>query len=167
MKANICVAALLLFFVGCSQQRSDQLTQQQKDQIKSEVKAVGDSIRARFERLDVDGALQYFWDSPKAVSYSADGSRSDFQAVKKSFTDALPNIAAVRMTTVREEFRVVAKDFVIYSWVRKSEVVMKSGDKMTQDPDATTWVFKKVDDQWKVIYGHDSGTITMQKTGKK
>lgn len=167
MKANIFVAALLLFIVGCAPQQSDQLTQQQKDQIKNEVKPVVDSILAKAERLDLNGTLQYFWDSPEFVSYNADGSQSDFQAFKKSSTDAFINMAALKNTTVREEFRVEAKDLVIYGWAGKGEMFMKSGDKITEDPEATTWVFKKVDGQWKIIYCHDSGTITMQKAGKK
>ena len=60
MKANIFVAALLLFCLGCTSQQSDQLTQQQKDQIKSEVKAVGDSIIAKWERLDAGGLALLF-----------------------------------------------------------------------------------------------------------
>lgn len=65
MKANIFVAALLLFCLGCTAQQSDQLTQQQKDQITKEVKAVLDSSFARAERLDGEGALQYY--SPEVV----------------------------------------------------------------------------------------------------
>lgn len=167
MKAIIIAATLLLFILGCAPRQSDQLNQQQKDQIKNEAKAVIDSITAKVERFDGIGALQYFWDSPEFVMYNPDGSRSDFQAIKKSFTDELVNVAAVKSTTVREEFPVVAKDFVIYSWVGKEEDSMKSGLKITEDPDALTWVFKKVDGQWKVICLHNSATITTQKAGKK
>jgi hypothetical protein len=167
MRYTLLFAMLLAFFFGCTPQQSDQLTQQQKDQIKSEVKPVVDSILAKAERLDLNGTLPYFWDSPEFVSYNADGSRWDFQAFTKSSTDAFVNMAALKNTTAREEFRVEAKDLVIYSWAGKGEMFMKSGDKITEDPEATTWVFKKVDGQWKIIYCHDSGTTTMQKAGKK
>jgi len=43
MKVNIFVAALPPFPIGCTSQQSDQLTQQQKDQIMDEVKAAADS----------------------------------------------------------------------------------------------------------------------------
>ena len=165
MKRILLLVAI--FIAGCTPQQSEQLTQQQKDQIKSEVKVVVDSILAKLERLDLNGALPYLWDSPEFVSYNADGSRSDFQANKKSDIDAFVNMAAFKNTTAREEFRVEAKDLVIYSWAGKGEMFMKSGDKITEDPEATTWVFKKVDGQWKIIYSHDSGTTTTQKAGKK
>ena len=65
MKAKILIAVALLFCFGCTSQQSEQLTQQEKDQIKSEAKAVLDSIFAKGEKLDVEGALQYY--SPELV----------------------------------------------------------------------------------------------------
>lgn len=47
IQAKVFVAALpLLFSVGCTARQSEELTQRQKDQIKSEVKTVGDSLMA-------------------------------------------------------------------------------------------------------------------------
>lgn len=167
MKRNIIVAALLLFIVGCTPQQSDQLTQQQKDQIKSEVKAVCDSLWAKWTRLDGEATIQYFRDSPEFVAFNADGSRSEFQAFKQMTLDGASSAAAFKLAPARIDFYVLAKDAVIYSWFGKSEFAMKSGDKITYDPDAGTFVFKKVGGQWKIIYIHESATITTQKAGKK
>ena len=52
MKAQMFFAALLLFSLECASQQSDQLTQQEKDQIKSEVKAVGDDLISKWMALD-------------------------------------------------------------------------------------------------------------------
>ena len=104
MKANICVAVLLLFILGCTPQQSDQLTQPQKDQIKSEVKVVCDSIIAKFERLDGEGAFQLYADSPDWGMVNADGSRWDYQVTKKATLD-FPNTAtAWKWTTTRQDF---------------------------------------------------------------
>ena len=47
------------------------------------------------------------------------------------------------------------------------EMTFKSGDKMKEDPDVYTWIFKKIDGQWKVIYSHESGVPVMQKATTK
>ena len=167
MKRNILVAALLLFIIGCTPQQSDQLTQQQKDQIKKELTAVVDSMIARFDRLDVNGGFQYSWDSPEYVAFNADGSRSDFQATKKAAIDALGSMVALKISTVREDFTVLSKDLAICAWAGKEEVTLKSGDKVLYDPDATTLIFRKIADQWKAIYSHESATIVTQKADKK
>ena len=167
MKANICVAALLLFILGCTPQQSDQLTQQQKDQIKSEVKAVGDSIIAKLERLDAEGSFQFYSDSPDWVMFNADGSRYDYQVTKKAWLDFPNSVTAWKWTTTRQDFIFVTKDIVICAWDGKDETILKSGDKITYDPHAYTMVFKKIAGQWKVIYQHDSGIAVTQKAGKK
>ena len=168
MKAIIFVAALLVLFVGCApQQQSDQLTQQQKDQIKKDVKAVVDSMVAKDEKLDADGVMARYWDSPDFVSFGPDGSRSDYQAAKKGLADMFSASASLKIFTIREDFIVLSKDIVICAFLAKSEVVLKSGDKMVFDPDAVTLVFQKIAAQWKVIYQHESATIMTQKAGKK
>jgi hypothetical protein len=167
MKANGFVAALLLFCVGCTSQPSDQLTQQQKDQIKHEVKAVCDTVWAKMERLDVKGCMQYFWDSPEFVAFFPDGSRMDFQAFKKMNLDFPDSASAVKLAPVREDLFVLAKDVVVYAWHGKSELHFKSGAKMMFDPDAETFVFKKIAGEWKIVYVQESATITTQKPVKK
>jgi hypothetical protein len=168
MKAILFVAALLVLFVGCApQQQSDQLTQQQKDQIKKEVKAVVDSMIARDERLDADGVLQYCWDSPDFVTFNPDGSRSDYQASKKGLADLFSSLASLKPHATQEDLIVLTKDIVIDSWIGKTEAVLKSGDKMVFDPDGVTQVFQRIAGQWKLIYAHESATITAQKAGKK
>jgi hypothetical protein len=143
------------------------LTQQQKDQIKSEVKAVGDSIIAKWVGLDPEGLLQSYSDSPDWGMVNADGSRWDFQTFKKACLD-LPNSAtAVKWTTTRQDFIFVTKDIVICAWDGKDETILKSGDKIAYDPHAYTMVFKKIAGQWKAIYSHDSGIPVTQKAGMK
>jgi hypothetical protein len=167
MKANFFVAAFLLFVIGCTQQQSDQLTQQQKDQIKTEVKAVGDSAIAKWERLDGEGAAKYYLDSPDWVMFGADGARWDYKTFIKAQPEFDSTVTSWRWTTTAEDFIFITKDVVITAWIGKDETIMKSGDKITYDPHAYTLVFKKIDGQWKVIYSHDSGIAVTQKAGKK
>ena len=166
MKTNIWVATLFLFILGCTPQQSDQLTQQQKDQIKSEIKVVGDSIIAKWVGLDPKVA-QYYLDSVDLGIVNADGSRWDLQTFKKACLDLPNSVTSIKWITTRQDFTFLTKDIVICAWDGKDETVMKSGDKMAFDPHAYTMVFKKVSGQWKVIYSHDSGIAVTLEAGKK
>ena len=166
MKRNIIVTVLLLFIVGCTSEQSDQLTQQQKEQIKSEVKAAADSIMARFERFDADGSIQYYWDSPDFTKLNVDGSQNDFQTQKEAM-NRVKSLTAVKVSTVSEKLTVVTKDVAICVRQAKLDMSLKSGDRMTCDPFAYTLVFKNIGAQWKVILAHESGTPVMQKAAKK
>jgi ketosteroid isomerase-like protein len=167
MRANFVVAALLLVLLGCTPQQSDQLTLQQKDQIKSEVKEIRDSAFARFQRLDAEGAMQYYWDSSDFIALNPDGSRSDFQTMKKEHIDLFSSFVSLEIVFTREDFMVLSKDIAIAELALKAEVALKSGDKMVFDPDAVTLVFQKIAGQWKIIRSHESGTVVTQKAGKK
>jgi hypothetical protein len=167
MKASIFVVSLMLFLVGCTPQQSDQLTQQQKDQIRSEVKAVGDSIVARIQRVDGMGAAKYYADSPEWVMFGADGARWDYKMFMKAQPEFDSTVASWKWTTTAEDFIFITKDVVIAAWSGKDETIMKSGDKIICEPHAYTLVFKKIASEWKIVYSHDSGIPVMQKVGKK
>jgi hypothetical protein len=165
MKRLLLLAAI--FIAGCTSQQSDQLTQQQKDQIKNEVKAVADSIWAKWEELDPEGALPYYSDSPDWMSFNSQGTRYNFQTYKKLATNFKNSATAYKWTTIRQDFIFVTKDIVMCAWIGKDEAFWKSGDKMTCDPHAYTLVFKKIAGRWKLLYSHDSGIAVTQEAGKK
>jgi hypothetical protein len=164
MKRLLILAAI--FIAGCTSQQGDQFTPQQKDQIRSEVKAVSDSIIARAERLD-SGYFDYFADSPDWGMVIAEGSRWDFQSTKKAISDFVNSANSYKWTTTRLEFLFMTEDLVICALDGKDEVIMKSGDRQTCDRHAYSMVFKKIAGQWKVVYSHDSGIVVTQKAGKK
>jgi hypothetical protein len=163
MKTNIFIAILSLCILGCTPKQSGQLTQQEKDQIKKEIKTAGDSIIATYERLDAVGAFQYYADSPDWVMVNVDGSRWDYQTCKKVTPDFFNSVISWKWTTTRQDYIILTKDIVICAWDGKDETTMKSGDKVTIDPHAYTMVFKKIAGQWRVIYNHDSGIPVTQK----
>ena len=166
MKAHIFVAALLLFCLGCTSPQGDQLTQQQKDQIKTEVKAVCDSIVARWDRLDIDGSLEYYSDSPESIHFRGDEIGLDFPAMKKNWIDGLAPLSTYKWTTTNQYYPIVSNDVVVCCWQGHSQVVMKTGD-IINYKGAYTTVFRKTAGQWQVIVGHESGTGVTQKAGRQ
>ena len=164
MKANIFVATLLLFCLACTSQQGNQLTEQQKDQIKNQVKLVADSIIIKAESGG-SAWLQYYLDTPEMTFLNADGSRWDFQTAKKASLDT--SFVSWKWTSTRQEFPFITADLVVCAWEGKDESTMRSGDKITFDPHAYTMIFKKIAGQWKVVYSHDSGIPVSHKPGKK
>jgi ketosteroid isomerase-like protein len=166
---TLVVGIVLLFVIsGCApQQPSDQLTPQQVEQIKADVKALCDTMWTKWQKLDVSATMGYMADSPDFVAYNPDGSRVDYQAFKKMLTEMAPTLALVKISAQREDVYVMSKDVAVYAWFGKSEIEMKSGEKVVYDPDAETLILKKIAGQWKIVYAHESATIVTQKPGKK
>ena len=167
MKTDICLTALIVVCCGCTSQRTEELTQQQKDQTKNEVRVLVDSMIAKDERLDANGAMRYYWDSPEFITFNVDGTRSDYQTYTKGAIDQFSSFASLKLTNVREDFVVLSKDIVICAWLGKAEVTLKSGDRMLFDPDAVMMVFKKIAGEWKIVSQQESATIVTQKAVEK
>lgn len=182
------IATFLFCIFGCTQKQTEQLTQQQKDQIEKEILVVLDSISVRLQQLD-SSWLDYYINSPDWTMLNADGSRWDYQTTKKVQPDFLNSVISFKWTIINQKFIFLTKDMVICSIDSKDETILKSpdkikadnnlnglfandettmkGDRIMYDPHAYTLIFKKVDGQWKIFYSHDSGFPVVQKVEKK
>ena len=163
MKRILLLAAI--FVAGCTSQQSDQLTPQQIDQIKKEVKVVYDSLITAWQRLDGQAGLACY--SPDVIAVG-DSSIIGFEAYRKKWLEDLPNfITMMKFTTIKSQYTVLSKDLVLATAIGKVEMSIKTGDKVIIDPQIYTNICKKFGNQWKIIYEHGSGTPVMQKAGKK
>ncbi len=153
---TLAIVVLLLFTFGFISNKSDPLTDKQQDQIKKEVIIVGDSIMARFGRLDTEGALQLY--SSDFIGFALGGDKFDLQEYKKYCTDIFNSATLYKWTPYRLDFIVITKDFVVVSQDGRNETIMKSGAKLIFDPSHYTFAFKKIEGQWKLCYHHFSGT---------
>jgi hypothetical protein len=167
MKAKFFVTVLLLFCIGCTSQRNEELTQPQKDEIKNELKAIIDSIVVNFEELDPEGALWYY--SPELVAVAETG-LIDFQTYSKNWIDWNRNVASIKWTTSDWRCTVLSNDLAISVLVGKLEIALKSGVRITANPHFYSDICKRIDGQWKIIYehgSHESTAVTIVKPGKK
>jgi ketosteroid isomerase-like protein len=168
MRAQVVFVILFLFILGCASKEETELTQQQKDQIKKELTAAVDSIMlARISGFDSEGARKYYWDSPDFVAINPDGSRLDFQRLRTTSMDRASETVGLRARSVSEDATFMASDLVVFTYIGKAEFTLKSGDKLTYDPDSHTMIFRKIAGRWKLIHDHESATIVTQKAGMK
>ena len=107
---NIFGISLILLCLGCNAKESDQLSLQQKEQIKNQVKAVADSIWTKWEEMNPEGALQYYSDSPDWVCINSEGSQYDFQAYKKLANQFKNAATAYKWTTIQQDFPFITKE---------------------------------------------------------
>jgi hypothetical protein len=122
---------------------------------------------AKFVRLDGNGFLAYFHDSPEFVAYYPDGSRSDFQTFKKAMLDFCSSGGTARVMDQSEEFTVLTKEYVVCSFTGKSELTTNTGDKVIYNSYAATWIFRNMSGEWRIVYSHESATITTEKAAKQ
>jgi ketosteroid isomerase-like protein len=164
MKTNIFIATLLLCIFGCTPKQNDQLTQQEKDQIRNEFKSIYDNYCAKWTGLDAEGIAPYY--SPELVVVF-DTLLLDYKTYMKGWSDYTKTTQTIKLNPIYLDVRILTRDLVIATWCGKMERLMKSGDLITAKPAKYTDVWKKVDGQWKAIYEHGSGTYITQKAEQK
>ncbi len=132
------------------------LSDVEKKQIASAVKAAVDTVIAGCEALDMEMAFAPFLDAPEFCMMRADGSLCDYQTYIQDNVDYLSTCARFDLTTVQTEINVLAADLAIFSWVYKVVATLKSGEQDVIDNAGASFTFKKLGDEWKVIYYQES-----------
>ena len=155
MKTNLYLVLALLFFFGCTKQEPMQMTPQKKETAKKEIKEAVNVIFQGLEKLDAEAAFKPYLNTPDFILFTVYGTMVDYQGAINGHAAWFKTLASIKVTTTKEEFRFLPDNLVIYPWFGKFEMTLKSGEQVTVDF-GVTMIFRKIDDQWKVIYQQTS-----------
>jgi len=164
MKTTIFIGSMLLLILSCTTQKEKPMSQQEKDQIRNELMKVTDNFMTTIINKDLDGLMNFCQESPEWITLNADGTSWDYKTARQAFVSIFDSTASFKWTRIRQEFNIISREVVITALFSKEETIMKSGDRITYDSHAYTIVFRKISDQWKMIYSHDSGIPVIEKT---
>jgi hypothetical protein len=126
----------------------------QKEKIKGEVKEVVNTFIKGCEGLNFDIAVEPFFDSPDFV-YIGNGkpySYKELMAMKPLFDKYLNQ----KITIVNEKFAVLDNTTVLYTTNCTWLLNYKDGHSILEDPESFIFMFKKLDNKWRVINWVDS-----------
>lgn len=73
MKTKLLITLVLFFHFGCAKQELVQMSTQQQEIAKKEVKVVINQIFQNLEKLDAEALFQYYSDSPDFILFTTDG----------------------------------------------------------------------------------------------
>ena len=158
MKPTLVIGLGLFMLVGCGRQEPAQMTPQEQDVAKKEINEVLDQQLQAASKLDADALMQSYWNSPDFILLTTTGSMADYQQTKTGTAEMYKSLNALKFTPIKNEFRFLPGNVVICAWLGKCDVTFKTEDRATIDSYAITFVFRKLDNQWKIIYSHESAS---------
>ena len=132
------------------------LSEQKINKIQKEVKEAFNTITEGCESLDMDLAFKVFYNSPDFYMISIDCSICDYQTYINNNINYLKECSNFKLTTFNEKMKLLSEEMVVYSWLYKAEATLKNGDKDIIENAGATLLFKKIDNEWKVIYYHEA-----------
>jgi hypothetical protein len=135
---------------------AEQLSGTDRKEIEKGLREAINTLIAGCETLDMESAFRVFSDSSTFLMMGTDGSLCDYRTYVKNNVDYLMACSAFKLTTFRDEVRILDRHTAIFSWAYKAEATLKTGDQEIVENAGATFVFKRVNDAWKVVYYHES-----------
>jgi|WetSurMetagenome_2_1015567.scaffolds.fasta_scaffold38522_2 ketosteroid isomerase-like protein len=151
MIGKLVVSMALLLGITC--QISAFGITEDKEAAKKEIGKVVEQIFQNLEKMDVDGLFQSYVNSPDFILFTTDGSMADYQQTKNHHVGWFKSLSSLKVKTLRNEYRFLSDGTVVCPWSGTFEMVPVKGELM-KVPFAITFVFRKVDNHWKVAYQH-------------
>ena len=153
MKTRLVILLLLIGCFSCGTNNKP-VSDAQKEKIKGEIKEVVNTFIKGIEEANADKVMESFLDSPDFVDIT-NGMAFNYKeimAMKPNF-DAILN---QRCIMVNEKYTFLDKSTVLYIAENKWSTNYRDGHSSITDPQAFLFVFKKIDNRWKVIHLVDS-----------
>ena len=135
---------------------AEYLSNSEKEKIKNELQEAINTLIAGCETLDMELAFSVFSNSPDFLMMGTDGSLCDYQTYLDNNINYLMTCANFKLTTIKEEIRVLDRDMAIFAWAYRAEAILKTGEQDIVEHAGASFVFRKVSDEWKVVYYHES-----------
>ncbi len=121
-----------------------------------EVMPVFEAIARYTASAQADSLLKSYADIPDFLHISSDGTIRDFAGFKKVCSEYYETVKEQKLTKNREIFQVLNDDTVLLCWSGNIDAHIKNGGIMKLINYTVTFLFKKINGEWKVIHSHES-----------
>jgi ketosteroid isomerase-like protein len=164
----LIIITFLNFFAVCGCKNPDnptadsqpaELTSDEKEIIKNEISNKIEEVIKGVKNLDVDAAAKPYSNDADFRIVNPDATVTDFQTMKDSQSEVFKTLASMDFKTIKQDFTFLTRDLVICTWTGSNDFVLKSGIKMKIDPYVGTLIFRKKDNEWKIIYAHETTAL--------
>jgi ketosteroid isomerase-like protein len=132
------------------------MTPQEQETTKKEIMEVVKIIFQNLEKMNAEALFQSYSNSPDFMFLTTDGSMVGLQEAKNHHAAWFKSLSSLKVTTIKDEFRFLPGNIVICGWQGEFEMTIGSGQQLKIDKFGITFIFSKIDNQWKVIHQHSS-----------
>ena len=154
MKQLIFFTALAFLIAGCNAPKCS-LTPEQIQAIKVEAQQATATYIDAIEKNEINAIIGSFHNSDE-TRLVFDSESHNYAAFVELANKMLTNVDHQVMDTKEEVFTVVAEDCFIHFWTGFNGMYFKDGSNMEMENFFMTYVYKKMDGQWKIIHAHES-----------
>jgi ketosteroid isomerase-like protein len=163
MKTITFIMLVLFFSLSCAGQGSVQMTPPEQETTKKEIREAVSVIVRNLEKMDVEALFQSYSNSSDLIFFTTDGSKTGLQEARNHHAAWFKSLSSLKVTPTANDFRFLPGNIIICSWMGKFDMTLVSGEQLEISKFGITFIFSKIDNQWKVIYQHSSALPPVQK----
>jgi ketosteroid isomerase-like protein len=150
MRTLFLIPGLLFALASCTNNKTIP-----ESVIRDEILSKGNDIVRALNEADIKGLYKDFWQSESAL-FLIDGMKVEGYDQIKSIMEGIPNMRKDLDLTVENEEVYVLSEKIAIHLVEFKERKTLLNDSISEGQGLWTTVFKKIDDEWKVIMVHES-----------
>jgi hypothetical protein len=132
------------------------ISDSEREQIEQELRDAVNAVIVGCGLLDMELAFKIFLNSPDFLMIGVDGSLCDYRTYVDNNGDYLATCSSFELITLREDIKLLSRDLAVFMWVYKAEAALKTGGYDVWEKVGATFVFSKIDGEWKVVRYHES-----------
>jgi hypothetical protein len=156
MRMYFFITLFLFFFFALTKPGLAQMTHQEQEIAEQEISETIDVIFQNLEQMNVESLFNLYSNNYDFILLTTDASMADYQEAKNHNAEWFKSLSALKVTTIKEEFRFLPGDIVVCAWQGRFEMKLKTGVHLKIDKFGVTFIFSKIDKSWNVIYQHSS-----------
>jgi hypothetical protein len=154
MKTKLFILVALIVCFSCGTNNKP-VSDVQKEKIKSEVKEVVNTIIKGCEEANYEMVIESYFDSPDFV-FIYNGTALSYKEIEDITKTQFNTFLNQKITIINEKCAILDNSTVLYTVNDKCLMNYKDGHSSLADPETMLFMFKKINNRWRVIYGVDS-----------
>ncbi|MBN1406255.1 MAG: nuclear transport factor 2 family protein [Calditrichaceae bacterium] len=122
----------------------------------NEIDQILDDLSASYELLDVERSFSFFSDDPDFFMIGSDGLIYDHETFYMANKMYFNECSKFELITYFKDIKVLTNTLVLVTWHYKAIATRFTGGREIFDPAGATFLFRKIDGQWKVVNYQES-----------
>ena len=159
---KILIFMTVITFVSCTSKEPKQMTAEELDLAKKEIKNICDQLFSAVNKLDMDAFFKDFSNSPEFLFIGTDGKSYDFQSYVDMSKEFVKPLSESSFILNKSDFRVLSNDLMLYINSGTWDLAFPTGDHIKFDTYTINCLFKKIENQWKIIFLQESASPAVE-----
>jgi hypothetical protein len=149
----IIIATLL----SCSIKAPRPLTDKEKAEIIEAVIKTAHAITDAANQINFLNFKEFLMESPDYIAVTPSGTILNYTQYMKGEKDFFESVSTLHLTIINENTKVLERTLAVYTVKLKVNAILKTGEKLIFDNIVYSEIYKKIDDQWKIIFIQEAG----------